>query len=103
MKNNELRIKGGRGKIILFTSFILYSYFLIHSASAAGISVSPAKLDLIVSGFQASAQIVVANPTRDVQVFEIYADDFAENFIFNPASFTLESGERKVVLVTIKK
>ena len=69
--------------------------------SAAGIEVSPARLDLKVDSEATTAQITVANPTADVQVFEIYADDFSEMFEFNPASFTLESGARKSVQITI--
>lgn len=64
-------------------------------ASAAGIDVSPATIDLAVNKDETAEEtIVVANPTADVQIFEIYADDFKNLFTFAPASFTLEAGER---------
>ncbi|MBI2607966.1 MAG: hypothetical protein HYW51_04030 [Candidatus Doudnabacteria bacterium] len=69
--------------------------------SAAGIDISPAKIDLETHKDQTAEQVItVANPTADVQVFEVYADDFKNLFTFTPASFTLEAGERKTVTLS---
>ncbi len=74
----------------------------ILPASAAGIEASPAKFELSINSEKPlTEQITIANPTADVQVFEIYADDFPDIFKFNLASFTLESGARKTVQMTI--
>ncbi len=82
-------------------SYILIMLLLPLSANAAGIEVSPSKLDFTVSGASASQNILVANPTADVQIYQVYPDDFAEFIKTNPASFTLESGARKTVEVTV--
>jgi hypothetical protein len=80
--------------------YIICSIFLLPVVtSAAGIEVSPAKLNLDAK--TAKAELIVANPTADVQIFHIYADDFEERIKLSPQSFTLESGARKVVVVTI--
>ncbi len=68
-------------------------------AYAAGIEVSPAKLD--IDAKKTSVELIVANPTADVQIFQVYADDFEDQIKLSPQSFTLESGARKVVVVTI--
>lgn len=71
-------------------------------ASAAGIQVSPGKLDFtIVTGKETSQTITVVNPTADVQVFEVYSDDFSDAIKALPESFTLESGAKRTVNVTV--
>lgn len=71
-------------------------------ALAAGISVAPPEIHLEVgqSG-QATAELLVSNPTADVQIFEVSADDFEELVTLEPQSFTLEAGETKKVLVNV--
>ena len=71
-------------------------------AQAAGIQVSPARLDFIVPGnSQVSQNLTVVNPTADVQLFEVYPDDFTENVKAVPQSFTLEAGAKKTVAITV--
>ncbi len=71
-------------------------------AIAAGIQVSPAKLDFAAAiGKSVTQNITVVNPTADVQVFEVYSDDFADAIKPMPASFTLESGGKKTVSITV--
>jgi P pilus assembly chaperone PapD len=71
-------------------------------ALAAGIQVSPSRLEFSLnSGAQQSKDIVVANPTANVQLFEISADDFQNAISINPESFTLEAGARKTVSITV--
>lgn len=87
-------------KILTLPFCILIFEFSI--CTAAGIEISPARFDLSLNREEKlTSQINVANPTPDVQIFEIYADDFAEQFVFNPQSFTLESGARKTVEMII--
>lgn len=70
---------------------------------AAGIQVSPSKLEVTVPpGKNVNKNLVVANPTADVQLFSVYADDFERNIIPDPASFTLEAGGRKNVSLSLK-
>lgn len=85
-------------KLLLFLSILVPTI-----TSASGIEVTPSKLELkVTSTNSASATLTIANPTADVQVFEIYPDDFAEIILASPQSFTLESGVRKVVTITVK-
>ena len=79
--------------------------FLLTSPSltfAAGLQISPAKLDFKLNAQSTTEQaLVVVNPTNDVQVFEVYPDDFIEAIQAAPASFTLEAGARKNVKISI--
>jgi hypothetical protein len=79
------------------------SVVLPFVAIAAGIQVSPSRLDVTVpAGRIAQRELVVANPTADVQLFTVYADEFEEYIKPNPASFTVEAGGRKTVIINIK-
>lgn len=87
-------------KAIIYTTLGILSTFPL-SLIAAGIQVSPSKLQIQETK---SAQLVVANPTGNVLLFEIYPDEFKENIKINPESFTLEAGARKTITVeNIKK
>lgn len=86
-------------RILLVTIFSL-GILLPSTTIAAGIQVTPEKLDFEVNKTQ-TKEIVVANPTADVQLFEIYPDDYDSSIKANPASFTLEAGARKKVLITV--
>ena len=72
-------------------------------SQAAGIQVSPSKMNFTVEigGSSVFKELVVVNPTADVQVFEVYPDEFSEIIKANPASFTLEAGARKIVIVKV--
>ena len=85
--------------LILISIFVLFPIL----SQAAGIQVSPSKMDFTVEmgGEIVSKELVVVNPTADVQVFEVYSDEFSEIIKVNPASFTLEAGARKVVVVKV--
>ncbi len=85
-------------KLILFGLGLLLFPSL---ALASGIKVSPEKLQFETGGKTQRKEIVVANPTADVQLFEVYADDFSKAITANPASFTLEAGNRKTVTITV--
>ena len=85
--------------LILILVFILFPAL----SQAAGIQISPSKMDFMVEigGEPVFKELVVVNPTADVQVFEVYPDEFSEIIKANPASFTLEAGARKIVIVKI--
>ncbi|MBI4054317.1 MAG: hypothetical protein HY397_03245 [Candidatus Doudnabacteria bacterium] len=84
---------------LIILLLLLYPSILL----AAGIQVSPSKLDLVVTSNNASSvTLTVTNPTADVQVFEVYPEEFSELISVNPQSFTLEAGDQKTVTVTAK-
>jgi len=83
--------------------FLLLALSLLPTATAfsAGIQVSPSSLEITVPDKgSATIDIAVANPTADVQLFEVYADDLSNAIKANPSSFTLEAGGRKTVTIT---
>lgn len=85
--------------LILVLVLILFPFL----SQAAGIQISPSKIDFVLEADKlASKELIVANPTADIQIFEVYPDEFSEIIKTNPASFTLEAGERKVVTVTAR-
>ncbi|MCK5332574.1 hypothetical protein KAJ41_01775 [Candidatus Parcubacteria bacterium] len=86
-------------KKILILAFLLLPTII----QAAGIQVSLSKMDFAVEigGGVAIKELVVVNPTADVQVFEVYPDEFSEIIKANPTSFTLEAGARKTVMVKV--
>lgn len=81
-------------------------YFILAAApfaGASGIKVDPSKLEITIrANEQVSKEMMVTNPTSDVQLFKIYSDDFSDIIKANPASFTLEAGEEKKVVITIR-
>jgi len=80
----------------------LILFLIPASVLAAGIQVSPEKLQFAISDSKTQSQeITVANPTADVQLFQIYPDDFDRAIKSNPASFTLEAGASKRVQITV--
>lgn len=84
---------------------ILSLWFLlagVPAAQAAGIQVSPSSLDFVVATNKpVTHEIVVANPTADAQLYQVYADDFTSALTVFPESFTLEAGGRKTVQIAI--
>jgi hypothetical protein len=86
-------------KILITIEILLFTPLL---ALASGIQVSPARLDFSVAGGGVTSQsLTVVNPTPDVQLFEIYPDNFAEQIKPEPTSFTLEAGAKKTVTVAV--
>ena len=70
---------------------------------AAGVQINPEKLEFEVSGSKSKTkEIIVTNPTQDVQLFEVYADDYERAITTSPESFILEAGKSKKVSVTVK-
>lgn len=80
--------------------FLLFEAVL--SADASGVKVNPSKLEIAVKANESiSEEIIVTNPTSDVQIFKAYPDDFPDIIKVNPASFTLEAGTDKKVNIAI--
>ena len=80
----------------IFAGLILPSLVL-----AAGLEVRPASLSIQTTGNTNAETILhIANPTADVQLFEVSADDFSDEIELRPTSFTLQSGETRDVTVS---
>lgn len=89
-------------KTILTILATLGIFLPLAIAQAAGIQVAPARLDFKVqTGKAVSQNLTIVNPTADVQLFEVYADDFPELIKAVPTSFTLEAGAKKIVSISI--
>ncbi len=72
------------------------------SAGATGIAVSPSKLVIQTGSEQAStAYFTVSNPNNQVQVFEIYVDNFQNLIRVDPPVFTLSPGGVKKVAIGV--
>lgn len=81
---------------------ILLGFVLPLSSLAAGLQISPTRLSFSLPPESEKTQsIIVANPTADVQIYEITADDYPNYIKPVPKSFTLESGARKEIAVTV--
>lgn len=77
--------------------------FLPFFAQASGIQATPPKLELQTEvGKPLQVEILVQNPSADIQVFEIYLDEFKKVIKTYPESFTLQPGEQKRITITIE-
>lgn len=88
----------------VYKIFTLYFIFVAAPfAGASGIKVDPSKLEIKAKMNEpVSGEITVTNPTSDVQLFKVYTDDFSDIIKANPASFTLEAGAEKKVVIAIR-
>jgi len=87
-------------KRVIFIGLILLG--VPFGVCAAGIQVSPSSLKFeIRAGEEAEKEIVVVNPAADVQIFEIFADEFSDLVKINVSSFTLEPNSKKTVSIKI--
>lgn len=68
-------------------------------AKAAGLEVSPARLNISVGSAPVTARLEVKNPTADVQLFEASLDEVEPGVTVRPKSFTLQSGQAQTVQV----
>ena len=90
---------------ILSAIAVCYLSFVICAApaQAVGLQVTPSEIQIqSYSGQLGEKEIIVKNPSTDVGLFEIYPDDFESQILFEPSSFTLESGESRSVLIKTK-
>lgn len=71
-------------------------------AAAAGIALSPARLNVDVSSGQVgTASFTVSNPEAQTQAFEVYADDLSGFIRISPQVFTLPPGGIKKVVIEV--
>ena len=87
--------------MIIFYLLILF-LFPSSAVQAAGLQLQPTSFDLEICDQAVQTKLVVSNPAKEIQLFEIYADDLVDFIDINPKTFTLESGTRKEILITIK-
>ncbi len=86
----------------ILASITILTFIPSAVVSASGLSVSPSALNFdLNAGQSVTKTLIIANPTGDVLVFEVYADEFKNMFSISPSSFTLESGARKEVKISI--
>ncbi|MEK7496887.1 MAG: hypothetical protein AAB657_03210 [Patescibacteria group bacterium] len=83
--------------IIAITLLIVPCFVL-----AAGIEVTPSKLKVELGASGGQYQFQIKNPSRQVQVFEVYPDDFTDIISVSPESFTLEAGASRSIVLDIK-
>ncbi len=73
------------------------------AAGAIGVSVTPAKAAITVAANEtATIRLNVANPSKDVAIFEVYPDALEQLISVTPASFTLEAGAERFVEVSVR-
>ena len=65
---------------------------------ASGMSVFPDKLTLDSAE---PKTLTISNPSKDVLLFEVYADEFEDLIELLPQSFTLEAGAQKKVRMSL--
>lgn len=82
--------------------YLLLFFFPALPAQAAGLQLQPTAIKVDVYDQIVQSKLVVSNPAKEIQLFEIYADDATDIIEINPQTFTLEAGARKEVLLKIK-
>lgn len=87
--------------MIIFYLLILFLFPSIK-VQAAGLQLQPTSFNIEVHDQAVQTKLVVSNPAKEIQLFEIYADDLVDFIDIDPKIFTLESGTRKEILITIK-
>ena len=89
-------------KLLLYTFLLVSAAYLAFSVQAVGLSVSPKELKVsAMVGETVSYKLQVENPSGEVSLFEVYPDDLGSLVKISPASFILESEERKEVTVQV--
>lgn len=80
---------------------LLAGVFWSLNASASALKVAPSSLNFEAIRAKAMQKVItVENPGQDAALFEIYPDDFSGWISVNPASFVLNPGDKKEVLVS---
>lgn len=64
----------------------------VNGAEAAGIEVSPARLEMSVGIKSVVSRIQVKNPTSDVQLYEVSLNTDDSSIVIRPKSFTVQAG-----------
>lgn len=94
---------GNINKVRIAAALIACCLLTPALASAIGISVTPSKASISVAqGDQAMIRIKVANPSKDVALFEVYPDALEQIITASPKSFTLESSAERFVEIAVR-
>ncbi len=89
-------------KISKYGTFLLIAFAFTYKAQAIGLSITPASLSITTQENEpASAAMQVANPSREVAMFEVYPEDFDGLIVPIPSRFTLQSGESRTVFIKV--
>ncbi len=93
----EFRIKAG---VIAALFFALGVH--VSVTQAAGIEVSPAKLEMSVGSKSVVSRIQVKNPTSDVQLYEMSLNTDDSSIVIRPKSFTVQAGGSQEVQLSVE-
>lgn len=86
----------------IFIFFALAILFAANEALALGVEATPNIIKISTdAGKSAEAKITIKNPSKEVSLYEVYADEFEDKFSFSSTSFILEAGERKEISVFV--
>lgn len=92
---------GMRNSWKMVIGVVVFVAIPIYTLHAAGVEVSPSKLDVTVAKRAVTSRLLVKNPTSDVQMFEVSFDADISNVKINPTSFTLEAGSQQEVHIMV--
>lgn len=85
-----------------FLKLVILILLLPLATHAAGLAVEPAKIDVeLATGEEKKVILQVENISQSVSLYDVWVDDAANIIKVSPASFTLESGEKKGIAVTV--
>ena len=80
------------------------SFLLVSFVYAVAIQIRPSQIKIEAEfGVLVKKEIFLENPTDKITLYEVYSDEFSEWVKITPASFTLESGEKKKVILELQK
>lgn len=72
-------------------------------SNGAGLQVSPSKLNILIHKEGGGrGKVLVKNPNKDVEIYDVYVDEFSDSIEINPTSFTLEAGEQTEIWVSAR-
>ncbi len=74
----------------------------VNLAQAAGIEVSPARLEMSVGSKTVVSRIQVKNPTSDVQLYEVSLNTDNSSITIRPKSFTVQAGGSQEVQLSVE-
>lgn len=96
-------MRPGSKKIIAVAVLAVATWtFLSGEAKAVGLAVAPSEVSISGrAGEPAMASIRITNTSNSVALFEAYPDDLRSIVAISPASFTLQGGESREIVVTM--
>ncbi len=87
-------------EIILISVFFILPFFSVEGIS---LKVVPSSMEIkMIAGTTENIVFEIENTSRDVNLYEIYIDNFSEIATLRPQSFILEGSQKKQVIVEIK-